>query len=387
MISEGMIDHDMASTEMWNAQEALQKAKYAKEREEQEAAYNQEMFKLQQEMEKQKAAMEEEMKRREEEMMKRIQEMQSGSQQDKDNLAKENETRLNEQENKMKKMSDEIDSTKNDQIERLKKMEEIRKRKFGEKLDLERKITEFMPKVSEANLISERLKRHCTMHLKMSSNAWEFDTSDELEELENKKVELFIEAFNIETQSIMTWGLIEFEERLYVLRGDLDKLENSGKIPEHKNEDDPLWDPPAHSFIGQAKVQLKHLAYLIDNTTTLNLIGPGDSGEPGQINVNLYPLTKDGEIDDDNFIAESNKLLNQTYKFMVQIEKVEHVPAKLANQVYVGFEFFDTEKLKSGNLTEIKKYETKKSESYDRNPTFNTEFNFEIKSVNAEFLK
>jgi len=38
MISEGMIDHDMASTEIWNAQEALQKVKYAKEREEQEAA-------------------------------------------------------------------------------------------------------------------------------------------------------------------------------------------------------------------------------------------------------------------------------------------------------------------------------------------------------------
>lgn len=38
MIQDSIIDHDMASAEIWNAQEALQKVKYAKEREEQEAA-------------------------------------------------------------------------------------------------------------------------------------------------------------------------------------------------------------------------------------------------------------------------------------------------------------------------------------------------------------
>jgi len=198
------------------------------------------------------------MKKREEEMMKKFKEMQN-NQEEKENLMKENEQQLKEHNDKLIMMNSDLENEKIKQINKLNEIEVVRKKKFGEKIDLERSITKYLTMVKEANLLANKLKINVLMHLKMASNAWEFDNSDELYELENEKVEIIIEVFNMETYSIIEWSLDEFEERLFALRNMLNKFESSNKIQELKNEEDPFWDPTSHILIGKVSVQLKNL--------------------------------------------------------------------------------------------------------------------------------
>lgn len=156
--------------------------------------------------------------------------------------------------------------------------------KQKEKTYLENKLSRYLPKILELNLIAKELKRNVTFQAKLT---YFYQDSHEINLLgsheKTKKMKIQIQVFNKEENCVYFWNLSKFINRYYIIKEILDSYFESNQIPILTKEKDPFWDPPEQHQIGQGFLKMLSLAYLVDNPAILNLVG--DVGSVGTLNV------------------------------------------------------------------------------------------------------
>lgn len=88
---------------------------------------------------------------------------------------------------------------------------------------------------------------------------------------------------NRETTAQYMWSLSKFTNRYFMIKDLLEQHYEGTKLPDKNTSEDPFWDPPEPRLIGQGFLCLESLGYLLDNPTTLTLVG--DNGPIGKLNV------------------------------------------------------------------------------------------------------
>lgn len=161
--------------------------------------------------------------------------------------------------------------------------------KTREKTYLENKLSRYLPKILELNLIAKELKRNVSFQAKLT---YFYIDSHEISVLsvqeKNKKLKIQIQVINKEEGSVYYWSLSKFLNRYFIIKEILDTYFESNQIPILTKDKDPFWDPPEQHLIGQGFLKLLSLAYLVDNPAELSLVG--DNGAVGSLNVIIYKL-------------------------------------------------------------------------------------------------
>ena len=157
-----------------------------------------------------------------------------------------------------------------------------------EKNYLENKLSEYLPKILEVNLIAKELKRNISFQAKLM---YFFMDSGEVTSMitfpdKNKKMKIQIQVTNKEEGTIYYWNIKKFRNRYLFIKEILDRYFETNQIPILSKEDDPFWDPAEQHLIGQGYLKMLSLVYLVDNPAELTLVG--ENGTAGTLCVINY---------------------------------------------------------------------------------------------------
>ena len=161
----------------------------------------------------------------------------------------------------------------------------MKRYKIKEKNYLENKLSRYLPKILEVNLIAKEIKRNVSFQAKLM---YFYVDSGEVSSLigfpdKNKKMKIQIQVNNKEEGTFYYWNIKKFLNRYFIIKEILDRYFETNQIPILSKEDDPFWDPAEQHLIGQGYLKMLSLVYLVDNPADLNLVG--DNGTAGSLSV------------------------------------------------------------------------------------------------------
>ena len=139
----------------------------------------------------------------------------------------------------------------------LAKESRVKKRQDFRRI-LIKKVESFASMILETNAIAEELNRKIKLELNLSP---EF-----LVEAEDVSDCLRIKVENDEDKTIYFWNMEKFNDRYYLIKELLNKMENE-EIFQFTEDNDPFWDPFEAVDIARGYLPLKHLAYLFELTS------------------------------------------------------------------------------------------------------------------------
>ena len=114
--------------------------------------------------------------------------------------------------------------------------------------------------------------------------------------------------------------------------------------------------------MGVAYYKLEGLAYLMDNPTTVSIIGQ-NSCIMGKLEINVVPVDTDGEseVPDDMIPEDPMDLLNQRMDFRVEIVRAFDLKEDFCKDIHCEYTFF----------LEEEKFSTEVVPGKNREPVFN----------------
>ena len=237
------------------------------------------------------------------------------------------------------------------ELERMKQEIEAEKRKLEEaarrakappaeeKNVLESKISRYIPKTIEMNLIAKEFGRSINAELKLSLLPETLESSS----LTSNEKFVRIIKIHVENRELgynYSWSVDEFNERYQQVKDLWEKYLETNEFPALDPLEDPFYDPPAELQIGSGFLTTLSLAYLLDNETELALVH--DNGECGSIFVNLIPTDETGEVnlsaemEQSEDSIEPEQLIGQPLYFKVVIDKAK-IPDNHSN-IYVEYD-------------------------------------------------
>lgn len=237
------------------------------------------------------------------------------------------------------------------ELERMKQEIEAEKRKLEEaakkakapaaeeKNVLEVKISKYIPKTIEMNLIAKEFNRNINVELKLSLLPENLETSS----LSSNEKFVRIIKIHVENRELgynYSWDIDEFNERYQQVKDLWEKYLETNEFPSLAPVEDPFYDPPTQLQIGSGFLTTLSLAYLLDNETELALVH--DNGECGSIFINLIPTDETGEINLSNQMEETEEsvepeqLVGKPLYFRIVIEKAK-IPDNYSN-IYVEYD-------------------------------------------------
>lgn len=152
---------------------------------------------------------------------------------------------------------------------------------------MENKLSRYLPKIIEVNLIAKELKRNVVFQAKLM---YFYTDSGEISNItgskdtkKKKKMKIQIQVNNKEEGNIYYWNIKKFLNRYLFIKDILDRYFESNQIPILTKEKDPFWDPPEPHLIGQGYLKMLSLVYLVDNPAELNIVG--ENGVTGTLMV------------------------------------------------------------------------------------------------------
>jgi len=284
------------------------------------------------EADKARKAMEEEYQRKLEEMKK----MADAAQSEEEQKRKEMEMKL-AHEKAMEEARLKAEREEAERQERIRREEAAIKHRQAEFAALSEKLSKIHPMVNEANLIGKELGRNVRFNVKMETAMPEFSTSGE------RKTELKVKVENKEKDYFYIWTCDKFEDRLAVMRNDLNNYFDTDKKPDYSNEDeDPFFDKPQPILVGSSYVNLKSLGYTLENEVpNARIISSSGGSNDGALDVAIWPCDAEGsgEPDDDLLVEDPKELLGKEMYFRVMINKAKNLPADLCKNVFVTYQF------------------------------------------------
>ena len=151
------------------------------------------------------------------------------------------------------------------------------------------------PKIDEANQVALTFNQQVSFSFTLvgkSSNTKILSINPSAAmDMSEKKFDIEVKVNNLDKQEVYTWTRDKFEERFQSMKDLFSNYEESGQLdPDMEN---PFVDQHEPTVIGEGYYVMEPLAYLIDNPTTLNLIGTNYESR-GSLYVNVIPLDADG---------------------------------------------------------------------------------------------
>lgn len=225
---------------------------------------------------------------------------------------------------------------------RVKREEELIKLRQAENSALEQELERILPLVREANMIASEFSRDIRFNSQLTSAMPDFGDI----KAEKRIFEIKIDNRESNAGYFYVWNPGKFSDRVEMMRELFNEyVESGGDQPDFSNQNtDPFWDPPEPILIGKSYLQLKNLAYSIENeakapifTTATNMPG----GKAGMIEFAYWPcdLEGSGEPDDDILVEEPAELLNKEIFFRVDVKECEGLPKDLCKDVFVTYIF------------------------------------------------
>lgn len=222
-----------------------------------------------------------------------------------------------------------------------KKKQEI---KFKDKHYLERKLSKYLPKILEINLIAKELKKNVSLNAKLSytfKEGIDFSKGEANLEDERSKFKIIIQVMNREYGYVYYWEVSKFSNRYYLIKDILENYFETNELPILSKEQDPFWDPPEPHLIGQSFLKLMSLAYILDYSCELAIVG--EKGSCGSLNVKVVPTDEKGEKnlssemeENGEYIDDPNELLGKRFDFKVIIENAV-LPENICTDVYAEY--------------------------------------------------
>ncbi|KAK8758238.1 hypothetical protein V5799_004132 [Amblyomma americanum] len=163
---------------------------------------------------------------------------------------------------------------------------------------LNRDMIEVLPKIDEANAISEELDRGVRFEILL--------VSPQLLGKQLGRTEVYVKARNLKTEQEFDWTKEKFLSRAFAMKEMYSKYENGEQWEVDEERDPFLEDPNAEVRIGTVQVYLQPLAYMVDLKEQLEIINfKGE--EVGILNVEMVPCSESGReyTEEDNVYLDS----------------------------------------------------------------------------------
>ena len=143
----------------------------------------------------------------------------------------------------------------------------------------------------------------------MKENQFFGEPSDinDIIESRNQKVEVKVEDFD--HSQIYLWTPEKFRERLIIMKDLFAQYGEQGIIPNVSDIESPFSDAAEPMLIGEGFYKLDGLANLIDNPSTVCLMGKTFKIH-GKLEVNILPVNFDGSEDLEFIPDEPNDLVD-----------------------------------------------------------------------------
>ncbi|KAK3092350.1 hypothetical protein FSP39_001728 [Pinctada imbricata] len=177
-------------------------------------------------------------------------------------------------------------------------------RVFQEYMDL-------IPQISEANAISEELKKGIKFEPEIKSQA----SHDAKVTTSNKEV--IIRVSNPNTKKVWIWSKIKFLHRKDLMDEMYVKWLDSENVHLPRDKD-PFWDPVEDIFLGSCHVLLQSLSYCVDTDEHFTLHNYHGK-EEAVMQVQIYPSTPSGDYIGDESIVEPKELVGKRFDFVLKL--------------------------------------------------------------------
>nr|PIL98797.1 putative Chromosome-associated kinesin KLP1 [Toxoplasma gondii COUG] len=236
--------------------------------------------------------------------------------------------------------------------------------------EVEATLVEILPRVKEANLIAAELNKPYQL---VPSFDMCFTSTGE----RKSKVLISVKYCG---KLVYEWTPSVLDNRLFLMRDLLEKYyeetDKDGFLRRLRKEEDPFWDPiEKEKCIGKAVLFLQSLTAQLESESNAHIFNK-EGVEVGQLNVAVFPVTKDGkELEDDDIKESPEELLGTSAYYEVRILSASGLPKELSNNTFVKFKFF-----RCSSYTE-----TPRVRGSTANPVFNFRKIFE-ESVTPAFM-
>ena len=179
-----------------------------------------------------------------------------------------------------------------------KKRQKTREAMKRNKKVLEDKMIEYYPKILEANLIAERLKRRVEFvpFITYMYN----QNKDVRSEFVRKLVK--VKVVNKEVGHIYLWDMDTFDNRFSLIQEQMNHFFEYNELKYDTEETDPFWDPPGLIFYAEAVSKLKDIIYRFE--LGKNLTMTSYEGEAGKLEFKMEPCDETGQPIDEEELDE-----------------------------------------------------------------------------------
>lgn len=207
-------------------------------------------------------------------------------------------------------------------------------------------ILELLPRVSEANAISEELDKKMFFEVILK-------TADDIESGSSagEGVEVCVKVTNMLNENISIWSRDKFNYRRFMFQDLYQRMQDSDNKLVIEQNDDPFWEPPVDILIGSSIVFLHCLSFVLDIDDVF-AITDFKGNQEGEIYVKMVPCNEKGEqLDPDFFVDDCDELIGKPYYFKVIVQKVTIYNPRYKHGLYVSY--YEKDALKPTKTTII----------------------------------
>ena len=188
------------------------------------------------------------------------------------------------------------------------------------------------------------MKKNVSLNAKLSytfKEGIDFSKNEATTEDDRTKFKILIQVMNREYGYVYYWEVSKFSNRYYVIKDILERYFETNELPKLSKDEDPFWDPPEPHLIGQSFLKLMSLAYVLDYSCELALVG--EKGACGNLNVKVIPTDEKGEKnlstemeEKGEIIEDPEELLGKRFDFNIAIENAV-LPENICLDVFAEY--------------------------------------------------
>uniref|UniRef100_A0A7S3PKQ7 Kinesin-like KIF1-type domain-containing protein n=1 Tax=Aplanochytrium stocchinoi TaxID=215587 RepID=A0A7S3PKQ7_9STRA len=282
---------------------------------------------------------------------------------------------------KLREIQNQLEKALRTQIEETKKEKQLQERKRRMQDLLEAQITEAIPLINEVNAMSVELEKSKEFSIQLVANhskAMSNDVEDESANTLETDVWIKVKTENCEVPQM--WIYEKFTNRLYLMREMYQDFVECGRnmttLDSNYNENnDPFYDPPDESLIGNAYVMLDSLYYFLnieDMPPIINYKGKTDGVLQVAVSLDETEVENFDDVDGEEETTFKD-IIGETLKFTITIAGAKGIPRSLRNNVNVSYKFFTSN------------HRTVPCQSRTINPKFNDTFQVKM-PITEEFV-
>lgn len=178
-------------------------------------------------------------------------------------------------------------------------------------------LVQVMPRVTEANALSNEMKRGISFETKITPV---------MTKNQGMISQVMVKVKKLDTGMEWLWDKIKFINRVYIMREQYEKhQEGSLDLSSLEPNEDPFWDPNEFMSMGYSTVFLKPLAYCMNIEDDYAIYH--ETQQDGVVRVKIAPCRQDGTLiseEDEgegpyDDVEEPKDLIGKRYDILVQV--------------------------------------------------------------------